>query len=710
MNGKPYSRGEIEAFASTNLKIVEIGDPAEQDALRRRFVDIIEVLPPWQQVLLIEYRGNNIIADGDSVSRLWRQVAANSPIKQVNGFFNAGSLRLNFNNHSRGYAVRDPIIVSRDARDEYHELTVRHEDGHRVDAILAGSDPDCKVWFYSSHSPAWKEALAQDIAARQAAAAKVAPVVTSRNPLSWLVRRLGQIAGGLKDEGVSVAPLYEGYRDLADHLALYGKNTDSTHENEAFAEISNHYDTLYARHNGNERIVGKIMAAHYPALWAQYSETIIPKAQALADDLMEKRNKTIQSILERSRKLYELSGHFFEESQEVAELKIIAARGALERTERRLFDLTRFYRNPVEVFVDKRMDMEELRWDLATNGTEKYRQPFVFDREKEEESARAYIADKGVDALAIAYNDLTDEHNTLKHFVTAEVGFAQNSQRIYTDINGKVHGDVDGFDILRRFDRLREEGGLKAARDYADGLPAKALLTKYINARENYEEQRASMRNNGKSVLSPYDEAQAARMSEEIRALYEQGGTELVYNETERLKAESKALTQLELRMYRTAEALGRAVGVEPPYDRESDILAKFDALIAEGGPDVVTAFSDRVRIGYKQAYNYALAREHEIATAHEIERYGKEASFNIRAGLYQPFEIAAKDMPRNFARETILALQNLLLEGGEAAVVAETRRMAQETHNLIVATLQRNGQPVRGAPRPLAQGSDFGG
>jgi hypothetical protein len=685
---KPYSRKEIEAFVAVNLRVAGEKALAEIDRLQARFADTIETLPAWQQILLVESRADNIVGDEAAVADLYAQTGAEK--KKVLGFFQKGDLSLSFNTESAKVWARNPIVWDMNARDELGVVTARHEDGHRIDALLATEG----AHWYSAASPAWKTALARDLSPESIAARmRAAPATESRNPLRWVMAKMrGTIEkewAPLENLPAAGQPLYEGYRELSHHIALYKQ--DGQHPLEAFAEMSNHYATLFTRYGGNENVVDFLLQQRYPALWAHYRDEVIPRAEKMAQAMMAQREQAIGAYMKSSRALHDIAQKPFDAEETQRNAGLMAARGVLHKARQQLSLLRAVYEDPVTYYVDELKELEQARWDIATDDRTKYRQPFVFDRADAEARARQILAAEGPDGIARDFLSLQEEKKVLEKYAQRERAFALSTQQIYYDERKRLQGVFPHDEVLARYDRLKDEGGFDAVRAYAAMLPSKAVAEKYISARMILHEERTVMEKDGARV-PPLTDKDYAAFAADLRSLCEQGGQALAVQTTEALNEQRKALSAFVSRMNRAAEALGYALGTEPPYDRESDMLAAFDRMMAEGGIAAVEDFKQRVTIGNTVARAYVMAREEEIAARLQIAKDGGDISWSRRAGLYRPFAAAVGELPADFNRKVALEIQDLLMNGGQDAVIAATEKLRVETHEKIAAAL---GKPA---------------
>ncbi|MBU0860001.1 MAG: hypothetical protein KJ667_08685 [Alphaproteobacteria bacterium] len=171
MERKPYTREEITAFVARNLQVVGTA-AAESDKLRARFVQSIEKLPGWQQVLMVETNFANIFADPDDLNKIYQ--ARTGTEKQALGFFSPGDVSVAFNEASVGGV--NPAFWGRGRNKDFDDPTAFHEDGHRVDNYIG---PSGAGRFFSDNSPEWQEAVKREVAdshMRLGPAERVVPV------------------------------------------------------------------------------------------------------------------------------------------------------------------------------------------------------------------------------------------------------------------------------------------------------------------------------------------------------------------------------------------------------------------------------------------------------------------------------------------------------------------------------------------------------
>ncbi len=246
-----YTREEIEDFVSQNLTIIGEKAEANADMIRIQFADILEALPPWQQVIVIERNSPNIIGDAEAINAEWAKRADPS---NVYGFYSP---------------KEDSVFWSFEAEGGSAQLTARHELGHQLSYLL-GNEAGQAPQYYST-DPEWRQVVQQDISAHS----------FEKAPFRKLV---SVIADKL---GVNPQDLYPRARRLNEHLSLpsYQKNPAHSQPEEAMAEMTNHYDTLYEKYRGNEDLINRDLTKAYPKIWPAFRDRVIPLAQGVAEKL-----------------------------------------------------------------------------------------------------------------------------------------------------------------------------------------------------------------------------------------------------------------------------------------------------------------------------------------------------------------------------------------------------------------------------------------
>lgn len=274
----PYDKAQIRDFAQTSLSFIGSFTDAEQRAHRRDFMRAVSLLPPWQQVLMIEGGGTNVATTRAIINKVLEvdkgnhvgafvpeeQITKISPTEEfrsVNGIF---------------WAVDngcDPLPA------------IYHEQGHRID--MAMGERFCakqKHHYFSENSEPWTNGLNNQLL--------LTGRVGARGRLEAILGKSKQSAAYVRvyerDMDDSV-PLYKGYTRLADHLKFYKDRSE--HKVESFAEMNAHYCMLHGKMRGNELAVDRQIGGHLPALWPVFRDSMIAKAQELAEELLIKHER-----------------------------------------------------------------------------------------------------------------------------------------------------------------------------------------------------------------------------------------------------------------------------------------------------------------------------------------------------------------------------------------------------------------------------------
>ncbi|MBU0860002.1 MAG: hypothetical protein KJ667_08690, partial [Alphaproteobacteria bacterium] len=221
-----------------------------------------------------------------------------------------------------------------------------------------------------------------------------------------------------------IGNLYEGYRALAYHLSLYEDEKD--HPREAFAEMTAHYDMMYARFEGQEDAVDRVLTRNYPILWPAYRDMIIPKVEAHAEELWARRQSMIDSFVARSRALTDITGQPFDEGEVRDKARMYAAENTLGGHLRIVKTRLVLYDDPVGAYLEAREEWERQRWEIVTSTRDRYRQPFVFDEDKQRHAAEDFMARKGATKLLDLRDGFVASTRALERFAEREVRFAMN--------------------------------------------------------------------------------------------------------------------------------------------------------------------------------------------------------------------------------------------------------------------------------------------
>ena len=274
-----YSYDEIKAFVRSNL--TRIGTQTINNRrLIGHFASLISQLPPAWQVLTIEKRESNVIADPSDLARLYL-----NPEKQVNGFFFIGQGQLD------KFKVNNPIVFHLHGRGYEGDVTASHEIGHRIDlgmgvAFSKGKSKE----YYSMLNKDWQDALYRELE-RLVGDIKISEESQPDDVLQWNGDRLQEISSYISND-----QLYEHYRPLAFHLSLYKEKNERIVE--SFAEMSNHYAMVYAQSGGKKETIDVILTKRYPELWSYFRDNVLPMIEKEAETLLAARRQNIRIYAE----------------------------------------------------------------------------------------------------------------------------------------------------------------------------------------------------------------------------------------------------------------------------------------------------------------------------------------------------------------------------------------------------------------------------
>ena len=633
----PYTKAEIDAFVENNLLIVGQEASANDAAVRADFAETIARLPGCEQVFLIESQSTNITGDQKFVHELY---GAPEP---VNGFFQPGKARFatNFNTIT-GY---DAAVWHADARGQNGAVTFRHEHGHRIDRYLA-SGTSLSVRYLSDQHQGWLDALEREKAKKKLQISDKA----ASNPLAWTQKYLFRF---FRKATVKNGPLYNDYRELNDHLDLY-KNA-SSHPHESFAEMSNHYASLYAEHGGDEQPIDQKLTEKYSDLWPEYRDKIRPLMETRADALLEARSTAIKTYVDGAERLDSLKGVRFDAFETTVTAGILAASGKLYLEQKTLEIEIGLYKYPVDNYLSAKHDLEELRWEAAKSYTEIRSNPFVFNEEKEKTIAEDMLSQHGVEHVITQYRALRSERRAFDRFVD----FESNRSDLIAEESGIGAAHYNNSKLASDFDDLMKKGGIAAVQsDIQRRFVSKKDINTYLYTRDKYERTRLNQQDN-KPTPDHIDKS----MREDLYTTIEKGGADAVKAETLRYQMERINFEHFA----RTADSLetviSEALGMKPVYQTHEVSLVQFDDLMKKGGLGAVATDIEARLIDTKDVYNYLGSRD-------EYERDRRN-------------QHDAKPTPDHINKAMREDLYALLKQGGADAVKAETSRYKIERTNL---------------------------
>ena len=696
-----YTREEIEAFVDEHLKILGMpGTDVDPNWVHKRYMRAIEALPPWQQTLLIESRGVSVVGDSKSINFLYEKSGGK---KAVNGFFQPGDLSVAFNEKDR-LDGRNMIFWHVAARGDAGMHTQSHEEGHRIDMML-GADADRPYEYFSTQNPVLRQALADELKHRErlrtqlALPALPAEGVTERGLLAWLNKclarpfRSASVNVGMQVEGIPIGDtLYDDYREIEDHLALYEDR--SSDETEAFAEMTGHHTALYARYQGNRAAVDYALTTHYPYYWPAYRDIAIPEMERRAEELLEQRRERIDEYVTAAWALADTRGQEFDETSVRRAAAIAVAKGTSTQEAREMRDLCALYDRPIEPAMRVFKDIAEMNWYALTPATEQRKVPHTFDYAEVQSQMEDHLDAVGIDSFVDCIKQMRREAKELASFADTEERFAR-----YIGLPEIAPGSPHARAVMNRFNTLIAQGGPDAVKAYREALPTRSMVDAYIFARTSWQEMRDTLIKDDAVIAVPVEILTNETLENELRMLAEAGGREAIVQATASMREEAQVLSNYYSRLNWLAEAIGGVTGEKATYFSGTDILSQFDALKDRGGLQEVQKEIMRLKVPGDTIAAYATAREDSESARVSIKKHGGDISWGRKDGLYRPFSVAVNEMSHGFMGQLARDMRALVMQGGAEALVAETQRLRQETHIVVAHAIGK----------PTVQGSGMG-
>lgn len=255
-----YSERQIRDFAQDRLVFIGRYPEAQRAAHRRDFAHAVSTMPPWQQILMIEGGGTNVVARCRDIDKL----RGKSEIKHAVGFFMPGSHTYKVSRNKEFHSTNG-IFWASDAQED-PRLILYHEQGHRIDAMLAERFFKAHS-YYSSANVVWRESTIK----------QVRSLIAQEEAADVLVQRRESAPVSARRE-----QLYEGYDPLVEYLQDYKREESCFHE--AFAQMNEHYCMLHAQ-GDDSRTVDQKLRAHLPRLWPTFNTNARKYAVSLAREL-----------------------------------------------------------------------------------------------------------------------------------------------------------------------------------------------------------------------------------------------------------------------------------------------------------------------------------------------------------------------------------------------------------------------------------------
>lgn len=656
-----YTREEIEAFVLSNLQIVGEHTHAEEASMRTSFSDAIDRLPPHQQTILIESRRLNVTGDYEEIQKLYSQ--NNGKKSAVNGFFRPGQfegqekLSGYFNTKSK----TDAIVWHKEARGEHGTVTARHEQGHREDYLVGGE----KYW--SSNHAGWREAVAQHMEQHRIEVSQD----QIKSPLTWIQKQISEFTSKGKK-----AVLYDGARDMDLHLSLYDR--EESHILEAFAEISNHYLSLYAHHNGNETKVGQVLSRKYPELWGLYRDEFLPAAKKYAADLRANRDEAVDKYVRIKEQIAALAGRPFHHEATVKEARIFSAQGLIHNEIYPAQQDLEVWKDPVAAYIRSKELLAQDKWDLQYEYDQDRRDnPFIFDPKLAKAEAKTILEQQGVSALVARRNQFKEERKQLKGYERISIA---NEEAMSHALDVTVNYP-SGPDILSRFETLMEQGGVEAVQQARVKLrvPTRAIIH-YIRARERLEEERWDLQYEyGQDRRDNPFAFDTDRVRADIEAMQGPDMKDKLEAAAQNLREQSKTLRRFEAFLTRHDNKIATAFNTDVQERTTASTLEAFDQLYHAGGAEAVNAEMQRQNLPPKALIAYARARERWEEQRWDV-LYDNE-DFAVRNANAFSFDIEA----------SIRDAEAMMGPDAEAQLTAQTELYKQETRALRKFSSQQN-------------------
>lgn len=315
----PYGDAELELFARLQLRASRGNTLAikQPDAVQiKDFVRLMKQLPPWQQVLTIEFHLPNLMCDREALRSIYSKSSSRN--EDVLGLFLQDS----------GIPGIDSMTVAwggtLENRHRTHDggaapdLTYLHESGHRMDTVVGSGveairHRNTKSMRSYSSQPFWT------------------------NPVRAYVQE--HAGASYAGDGPKGKPLYRGARSLMGHLGIAKADgtpfyTPASHASEAMAELLCSYSALYTKYSGHRRAIAQDLNTAYPTLWKPLNQHVIEEAASLAERLYTRRESACRTLITATAVQARKTGEPFDQAESTAMLRLLAIEHGLEPLER----------------------------------------------------------------------------------------------------------------------------------------------------------------------------------------------------------------------------------------------------------------------------------------------------------------------------------------------------------------------------------------
>jgi len=462
-----YTQEEIEAFVKNHLLFGGLAT-TRVDSSRRLLAGIIAMLPPWQQSIIVERKIVHVVGDYEFINEHGNRNRAEK--RSISGFFAGGNSIYGRKSISDGvfYAIgaAPPSVTSR---------TIRHEQGHLLDLLTGGFKDNTRA-FRSDLSPHWQAAMQGDIH-RYDAVAKLSEHTAAQ-----------EISADTDENSIHSEIYYDDYRMLINHLKFY--DDPKEHPREAFAEISTHYASLYAKTAGNEEKIDQILGKAYPQMWKIFKTEVFDRGHMVAAALQLERALRTQAYMDKVKRIFEDAKQPYNPGIFEKRVKVADAAGQYDEAMGELSYIGPFLGRPVQLYAIFKEQLDDQHKILKEMSGEKPKP----DQDAVKKITEV-IEHKGLDVAVLKYLAIVREHRAAREFVPAfyHLSFAMGGKFTVAEagqVFQEIFGGISAFD---RFKSLYAEGGPARVHDMVKGIPEKSDVQLYVKMQEEFCKARAAI-------------------------------------------------------------------------------------------------------------------------------------------------------------------------------------------------------------------------
>ncbi len=638
-----YTHEEITAYVGAKLK--RIGTGAMNDPkLNSSFIEMISVLPPAFQVLLIESGHDSVVGDMEDINRTYREIDKGQNHEHVAGFFLPGERQID------NLKLQSPSLIRRGISESFRLRTARHEKGHDIDYILGelqrkGDEP---VYYFSSLSKNWQAALTREVGQqwKRLNIAEKSPdeiLNMAKETMTTLV------AAQRRPE-----PLYDDYYPLLNHLSNYKTRGQRTLE--SFAEMCTHYTTLYAQTGADMSSIDGRLSRYYPHLWPHFRDDVLPRIEKAAEGLLDARKRQMLIFVAAEEKLCKDWQLPFDRRVSFKKAGLALMSGTFMDKMNDVTRLEKFFYNPIDNYAAAVQARDDEFYDHDKNSVG------GIDYEGDRAEAHAILMAEGLWSLGDRYLQVEAERRSFETFVAA---YDNIIKRISNDC------DIDNYfkvampseTAVSYFRAKYQEGGEDAIKRHIEELPAATEvgdLYKAYSEMQNFVD-RLSKRYVG---TESFHEGVVIDIIKILSTAIEDRDYNAIPLGTESIKEEKQLLHAYGAALATLVRSIKNHVAVTYRDFTGAEVLEKYEGILHKSGIDGVKAETEKLKIMPSEIREYVSARLSFLEWSGLYQKHGRNIPvFHDGKGI-RPFK-TSNDVPVETHEEIASEIMDIIAKGG---------------------------------------------